>query len=379
MQFHPIANIFPMLPESDLAALADDIKRFGQRDEILVFQNKILDGRNRWTACQRIGVEPRTREFSGTRAEALRYVWSTNFHRRHLTSSQAGMAIAERKKIDPSFVQEVIEPIKAEAKEAQRASGGDKKSKKAKSVVGKIPQPKPKPKTRDKIAKAHGTNAKTISKCEKILEEHPEYVEDIKSGAKSVTQVEREIKKAELNDKAANLPDGIFNVIYADPPWSYNDKQGDSLSDNYGPAEKHYPSMTLSQLKDLGVPGISAENAVLFLWVTSPLLPDGLELAKSWGFKYKSAFVWDKVKHNMGHYNSVRHELLLICTKGSCTPEVPKLFNSVQRIERTDKHSEKPEEFRKIIETLYPSGRKLEMFRRGEQIEGWTIWGNESE
>lgn len=118
---------------------------------------------------------------------------------------------------------------------------------------------------------------------------------------------------------------------------------------------------------------------MLFLWTTSPLLPEGLRVAEAWGFKYKAAFVWDKVKHNMGHYNSVRHEFLLICTKGSCTPDVSKLFDSVQSIERTDKHSQKPEEFREIINTIYPHGSRIELFRRGDTPEGWKIWGNESE
>lgn len=78
----------------------------------------------------------------------------------------------------------------------------------------------------------------------------------------------------------------------------------------------------------------------------------------------------------MGHYNSVRHELLLVCTKGSCTPENIKLFDSVQSIEKTSKHSEKPEEFREIIETLYPSGNRIELFAR-KKIDNWDSWGDE--
>ena len=78
----------------------------------------------------------------------------------------------------------------------------------------------------------------------------------------------------------------------------------------------------------------------------------------------------------MGHYNSVRHELLLIATKGSCVPDNRKLYDSVQTIERSDKHSEKPEEFRNIIETLYTFGKKIELFSRTKK-EGWETYGNE--
>lgn len=92
-------------------------------------------------------------------------------------------------------------------------------------------------------------------------------------------------------------------------------------------------------------------------------MPDAFEVIKAWGFTYKSSFVWDKVKHGMGHYNSVRHELLLIATKGSCTPDCVDRIDSVQSIERTE-HSVKPEEFRRLIDFMYPHGERLEMFAR---------------
>jgi len=110
------------------------------------------------------------------------------------------------------------------------------------------------------------------------------------------------------------------------------------------------------------------DDAVLFLWATSPMLENAFQVIRAWGFKYKTSFVWDKVKHNFGHYNSIRHEFLLVCTRGSCTPDAGKLFDSVQTIERSDRHSEKPEEFRKIIETLYTRGAKLELFARAYVI-----------
>ncbi len=163
--------------------------------------------------------------------------------------------------------------------------------------------------------------------------------------------------------------DKKYRVIYADPPWSYNDRQDTGM---LGGAVKHYTTMPLKDICELPVP--SADNAVLFMWVTSPLLEDSFKVINAWGFKYKSSFVWDKVAHNMGHYNSVRHEFLLIATKGSCTPDVKRLFDSVVSIERTE-HSRKPKEFRDMIDTLYPTGNRLEMFAR-EAPNGWDVWGN---
>lgn len=111
------------------------------------------------------------------------------------------------------------------------------------------------------------------------------------------------------------------------------------------------------------------------MWVTSPLLYRCMPIIDAWGFKYKSSFVWDKIKHNMGHYNSVRHELLLICGKGKSTPQTKKLLDSVVSIERTI-HSRKPKEFREMIDYLYPVGNRIELFAR-ERFEGWDAWGNE--
>ena len=124
---------------------------------------------------------------------------------------------------------------------------------------------------------------------------------------------------------------------------------------------------------------LADKNAVPFVWVTAPMLERAFPIIKAWGFKYKTFFVWDKVKHNVGHYNSVRAELLLICTRGSCLPDTGKLIVSVQTIERSAKHSEKPEEFYDIIDAMYDHGRKLELFSRDKSRPGWDADGNESD
>jgi len=168
--------------------------------------------------------------------------------------------------------------------------------------------------------------------------------------------------------------EGKYRIIYADPPWKY----GSDYQDKFGHAKSHYSTMDQSELCDLPVKEICMPNCVLFLWVTSPKLPEGLGVIQSWGFDYKTSFIWDKVKHNYGNYNSVRHEFLLIGGKGSSTPDVKKLYDSVVSIERSEKHSEKPEYFRNLIDELYPTGDRIELFSRKE-LEGWNTWGSELE
>jgi N6-adenosine-specific RNA methylase IME4 len=204
------------------------------------------------------------------------------------------------------------------------------------------------------------------------------------SGGAEVRAAVRAAKKDDYNRAvilaAPKALEGTYRILYADPPWKY---VGLNQADEYGHAERHYDCLDDEQLKkykvsDRLIRDVMDKNAALFLWVTSPLLARCFAVIEAWGFDYKSSFVWDKVKHNMGHYNSVRHELLLICVRGSCKPDVQKLVDSVQSIERSSKHSEKPEEFRKIIESLYDHGRKLELFRRGSAPDGWDTEGNEA-
>lgn len=176
--------------------------------------------------------------------------------------------------------------------------------------------------------------------------------------------------------EAPPLPPGKYQVIYADPPWQYSNSGAIGDNDNYGRAARHYPCMSLDELCALGVQDLAADRAVLFMWSTAPMLRDAMQVLEAWGFSYKAQFVWDKVRHNFGHYNSVRHELLLICTRGSCTPENPQQIDSVVVEERAQRHSEKPETFRQIIEDLYPSAKKVELFAR-QVADGWACWGND--
>ena len=175
---------------------------------------------------------------------------------------------------------------------------------------------------------------------------------------------------------AANEPDK-YAVIYADPPWQYNSGDQHSTEEQETVLGDHYPSMALRDICNLPQAKLAATDCVLFLWCTSPTLEEAFAVIKAWGFAYKASMVWDKVAHNVGHYVSVRHELLLIATRGQ-PPKVPKLVDSVYVEERGD-HSRKPEYFLDLIDELYPDGKRIEFFCRGAAKDGWDNWGNEAQ
>lgn len=181
-----------------------------------------------------------------------------------------------------------------------------------------------------------------------------------------------------------------YQVIYADPPWPYNNPQ------DADPARggKTYATMTLEQIKRLPVQMLAAPDCALFLWATMPKLREALEVIDAWGFKYITcAFTWVKLnptgevlrkdKHvllrkgvysGMGYWTNGNAELCLFAKQGR-----------PQRVARTVKqivlaprgrHSAKPPEVRDRIVQLMGDVPRIELFAR-ERVEGWDAWGNE--
>ena len=173
---------------------------------------------------------------------------------------------------------------------------------------------------------------------------------------------------ARLN--ANPLPVGKYHVLYADPPWRYDFAQSDNRQ-----IENQYPTMSLEQICELKPP--AADDAVLFLWATSPKLQESMAVIEAWGFTYKTCMVWVKDKIGMGYYARQRHELLLVCGRGSLgEPPTDARPDSVIESPRGE-HSAKPDVFYGIIERLYPKAKKLELFQRRKRA-GWVGWGDQA-
>jgi N6-adenosine-specific RNA methylase IME4 len=162
---------------------------------------------------------------------------------------------------------------------------------------------------------------------------------------------------------------GSFPVILADPPWRYTPAEVTRRVEN------HYPTMSLDDIKALDVP--AADDAVLFLWANSALLPEAIDVMGAWGFQYKTYAIWTKDKIGMGYYFRQQHELLLLGTRGQLpAPEPANRPSSLIAAPRLG-HSAKPVEAYEAIEQMYPSHRKVELFARQPRT-GWVAWGNET-
>jgi len=172
-----------------------------------------------------------------------------------------------------------------------------------------------------------------------------------------------------------------YQIILADPPWDYQGQvqhNGKGGKDTGG-AIKHYPTLTVAEMKTLPIGNLADKDCLLFMWSSSPHLDQAIELGKSWGFEWATvAFVWDKQKTNPGYYTLSSCELCLVFKKGKIpTPRGSRKERQLLSVLR-GRHSEKPEEVRERIERMFPSQAKLELFAR-KKVEGWDSWGNEIE
>lgn len=173
------------------------------------------------------------------------------------------------------------------------------------------------------------------------------------------------------------FPNKKYSVIYADPPWKYQDERCE------GTAADHYPTMCIEDICNLPVQELAADNCVLFLWATYPKLKEALQVIEAWGFKYRSiGFQWIKQNRSgngyffgLGRWTRGNTEPCLIATKG----KPHRTSNSVSQLifAPLRAHSQKPDITRdKIRELMGGEHSYIELFARNT-TPGWDVWGNE--
>jgi len=373
-------KLIPPLSPDEFAQLEANILAEGVRDPLVIAVYPddngqeltfLADGHNRYRIAQKHGLSFRTdeRTFPGE-DDVVIWMIDNQKGRRNLTDF-VKLELAEVKRVR----------LKHKGRGIMSEARKQAWNKEGLSIIDK-PSDTPHD-TQKEIAADLGWSTGKVAMGQKVMKDAPEEVKaQVRAGDISINQAYKEVKKAEIEQRRVEIREELvkhelttgekkYRIIYADPPWKY----GNAMPEYVTEPQDYYLLMSTEDICAMPVKEITENNAVLFLWSTSPHLPEALEVAKAWGFEYKTTFIWDKVKHNMGHYNSVRHELLLVCVRGACTPDVKKLFDSVVSIERTE-HSKKPEYFREIIETIYTYGNKIELFAR-QAPEGWDVFGNQ--
>ena len=361
--------LIPPLSIEEYSQLEKNIIADGCRDPLVVFNNTLVDGHNRYEICTKhdLPFSILEKDFSDCGAAKLWMIDNQN-GRRNLTDGWKYQLTQSKKEI-------LLEVGKV--KHAETAG----KSIETLSTIDNVS----KHNTRDTIANDLGWSTGKVAMADKVWKEAtPEIKEQVLSGEVSINQAYKDIKKVEARiDRVNKIVEisqgnqtlegiGKFPVIYADPPWRYEHVETESRA-----IENHYPTMQLDDICNMDISEISTVDSVLFMWATSPKLEEALRVINAWGFSYVTCAVWDKEKIGMGYYFRQQHELLLVAKKGNIPVPIPAArVKSVLSYKRGE-HSSKPEEFYSIIEDMYPEYKKLELFCRTPR-DGWSVWGNQS-
>lgn len=361
--------------ESKVRELAQSMSEVGLINPITVTRNKtLITGAHRLAAAKLLGwseIEATVSELDGLRAELaeidenlmrneLHYIdRGQAFKRRDELLTEAGMRRKDGR--HPNYAESA--QLKTTQDIADDLGVSRRVLLEEKQIATNIL-----PEVQDTIKEVDLPKRDALKIARMEPEQQVKVAEKLNEGARSFNDAQRLIRRETV--QATPPLEGKYQVIYADPPWQY-DNSGFNSS-----AEQHYPTMSMDELKALDVKSIRAENAVLFMWATNPLLKEAIDLMASWGFEYKTNMAWVKDRQiNLGFYVYGKHELLLIGTTGSMLPIGEKPSSVMTGSNNI--HSKKPESTYETIEAMYPGLRYIELFARNEQRTGWVKWGNE--
>jgi N6-adenosine-specific RNA methylase IME4 len=251
---------------------------------------------------------------------------------------------------------------------------------------------------------------------------HPDMQRSDITGA--VKKDTRAIREKVLAGLQSALPIKKYGVILADPEWRFEPYSRDTGMDRA--ADNHYPTSTTDAICARPVADIAADDCVLFLWATVPMLPDAFYVMEAWGFarldtprvgaletllraamesheaaegvplnpahwcsraralleeepqgRYVSNFAWAKNRIGNGYWNRNKHEHLLIGVRGR--PPAPAMGTQWESLleAAVGEHSAKPEKFYELIESYFPNLPKIELNARHAR-PGWDSWGYEA-
>lgn len=426
MKFHEVADIFPMMSPEEYESLKADIKQNGLLQPIWVYEDQIIDGRNRHNACIDLGIEPAFQKWNG-QGSLVSFVVSLNLQRRHLNSSQRAFVALEVERLLAVEARErqreaVVESNKRRAENPysqnfdfmdepdEREPGCDDDWDEQDLEPNIVPVVKPKTDTNatkasEQAAKIVGSNRQYVSDAKAIQKSSPDVAKAVMAGAlnmpdakkiatlpegqrrvvlekveigekptKAIQDVRREEIKQHLESvevKAVKAAEGVYDVIVIDPPWPIEKIERDERPMQ---TNMDYPTMQLDEIQGMALP--LADDCHVWIWTTHRFLPDSFDIIKSWGLRYVCAFVW----HKPGGFQPVglpqyNCEFALYCRKGTPrlldTKNLPTCFNAPR-----GSHSEKPEEFYNFVRRV-TAGRRLDMFNR-RAIKGFEGWGKEA-
>lgn len=390
LAYHDLASLFPLIEGEAFDELVRSVAENGLREPIIVFEGKILDGRNRDRACRAAGVTPRF-EALPPGVDPVLYVIDRNLRRRHLTDDQrrlvaarlvnlgrgrpenaansgiSRVAAAELLSVDEPGVERARAVMAHGAPALAEAVARGDASVSAAAAIARLPHAK-QVEILDEIRRSPD-GKRAFAKVAK----------EARAETQNTKKTARAVREEILGERIKRLPEARFGVIYADPPWRFEPRSRETGMDRA--ADNHYPTQPLDDIKALDVASIAAPDCALFLWATAPMLPQALEVMAAWGFAHRSHCIWYKLRpgdqRGTGYWFHNEHEILLLGIRGDVPCPAPGTqWPSVIEAE-VGAHSAKPDIFAELIEAYFPTLPKIELFARSPRAN-WERWGLEA-
>jgi N6-adenosine-specific RNA methylase IME4 len=378
LPFHPLADIFPLIEGEDFQALVADIRQHGLHEPIVLLEDKILDGRNRYRACIAAGVDPIFVPYRGD--DPVSFVISFNLRRRHLDESQRAMVaakLATLRRGDNQHTEGL--PI---GRSSDLLNVGERSVARAREVIDRGTPELQRAVERGDVSVSVAADISDLAPDDQreIVARGEREILDAAKNIRTQRAMQRHAERVgkilEASKNNRPLQSGCsYPVICADPPWHFQN-YGEPTG-LHGAAADHYPTMATVDICALPVRDLATADAVLLLWTTNPHLPDALQVIEAWNFEYKTNIAWMKDKAGLGFIVRGQHELLLIATRGNFPAPLPAARPPSVLIASRREHSRKPDEAYALIERMYPGLPKVELFAR-QARPGWDVWGNET-
>ena len=373
-------DLIQSLTADEFKQLEDNVLAEGIRDAIVVWNDTIVDGHNRYELAQKHSIQFDLHEVDfNSQDEAVLWIIDNQLGRRNLTD----FAKLELQQKRADVLYERGKSIKSEVAINRGFAGNQHTKVDDLSIIDKTSRTEPAHNTRNEIAESLNWSTGKVAQGQYVIKHAPEEVkEKLRAGELSMNEAYKAIKTEEkkaivqeqiqvLKEKEVQPSTGFYDVIVIDPPWHMEKIEREVAPNQVG---FDYPTMTIDEIKDMDLP--AEENCHVFMWITQKHHRHGFEIFDAWGVNFICEFVW----HKNGGFQpfglpQFNHEYVMYGRIGTPTFIDFKNFFTCFNANRTG-HSAKPEEFYDTIRRV-TAGKRIDMFNR-RKIEGYDTWGNQA-